>query len=677
MTIGFFLSLIIGLPIKGLAAQGGPDRPLDQEGKARFELDTVVVTATREEDPIKKIPLNVTVITEDDIQQASSNNIVDLLSREANVNMRSLFGRDKNAGVDIRGMGDTFVSNVIVMVDGFRLNAPDLSGADLSSIPLDQVERIEIIRGPGSVMYGDGAVGGVINIITKKGKGKPALNLYTSYGTFGTFDSRASVGGQVKRFNFNINADYYSTDGYRDNGDFRKKDGAIQAGYNLGDRLRAGLKVSAHKDRYGLPGPVALEALDSRTDRRKTSAPKDFGETEDNMYMGFVELNLEQWGRIKVTGDYRHRNNPYVLGYTPLLSTEDQTDFIDERTDHLELNYSVKYNLWGREHRLILGSEFYNTDYLREDRKTSRKNSDVERSAWFASAEWALPAELFFSAGYRYSKFNGKFRTDTYQYFFNPVPPFNLLYSDWVPGTEETKIWRNKAYNLGLTWLADKNTSIFASYAKSFRNPNVDELSLAADDLRPQEGYHFDVGARKQFGDLLEASLTLFRIKMKDEIYYGEDPDTGMQFNRNYDDDTLRRGIEAEVKLYPTDFLYLWCNYSYTSAKFEEKDTYVPLVPKHQLTVGGEWNITDALLLSVVGSYVSSKYDGNDQDNDLYRKVDAYTVVDAKLSYRYQGLTFFAGVNNMFSKLYSTVAYSETYYPMPTRNYYAGASWRY
>ncbi len=135
-------------------------------------MEEVVVTATMIEEPIREIPKNVTVITREDIEQASSNNVVDLLAREANLNLLSFFGTDKRASVDIRGFGATGVSNVVVMVDGFRLNPPDLAGPDFSSVPLDQIERIEIVRGGGSVLYGDGAVGGVINIITKKGPAK-------------------------------------------------------------------------------------------------------------------------------------------------------------------------------------------------------------------------------------------------------------------------------------------------------------------------------------------------------------------------------------------------------------------------------------------------------------------------------------------------------------------------
>ena len=115
-----------------------------------LELDEVVVTGSRPES-VWQQPRSVAVITRADIERGTSGNLVDLLAREANVNLRSFFGNDKSAGVDIRGMGDTFVSNVLVLVDGVRINASDLSGADFASIPLDQIERVEIVRGANAV----------------------------------------------------------------------------------------------------------------------------------------------------------------------------------------------------------------------------------------------------------------------------------------------------------------------------------------------------------------------------------------------------------------------------------------------------------------------------------------------------------------------------------------------
>jgi len=139
----------------------------------------------------------------------------------------------------------------------------------------------------------------------------------------------------------------------------------------------------------------------------------------------------------------------------------------------------------------------------------------------------------------------------------------------------------------------------------------------------------------------------------------------------------LRRGVETDVKVYATDSLYLWGNYTYVKAKFEKKGTSVPLVPEHKATVGVEWQVANSVLFSITGTYVGSRFDGNDQSNDRFDKLDDYTVFDSKLTYEYKGVKLFAGVNNMFNELYSTVAYRETYYPMPTRNFYGGMEWRF
>ena len=269
--LGWFA--VSGSPLPCLADEQAAETGSD-DGRARFELEEVVVTGTREEDSIREIPKNVTVITADDIAQAPSNNVVDLLAREANVGLRSFFGTDKQAGVDIRGMGDSFGSNVIVMVDGVRLNSPDLSGPALSSIPLDRIERIEIVRGAGSVLYGDGAVGGVINIITKKGDTEPEARILTSYGAYSTYDERASFGGRFGRVSLNANGDYYSTDGYRDNGYLRKKDAGVNAAWDLGERVTLSLAGSTHEDAYGLPGAVSKADANQTTCGCAPRAPR-------------------------------------------------------------------------------------------------------------------------------------------------------------------------------------------------------------------------------------------------------------------------------------------------------------------------------------------------------------------------------------------------------------------
>jgi len=141
--------------------------PLYGEEK-EVTLEEVVVTATRDIQEIRKIPANVTVITKEKIAESNAQAVTDVLKDEVGVVVRDFFGTGKSASVDIRGFGETGPLNTLVLVDGRRINEIDLSGVDWTQIPLDQVERIEIVRGAGSVLYGDNAVGRVNNIITKK-----------------------------------------------------------------------------------------------------------------------------------------------------------------------------------------------------------------------------------------------------------------------------------------------------------------------------------------------------------------------------------------------------------------------------------------------------------------------------------------------------------------------------
>jgi iron complex outermembrane receptor protein len=98
-------------------------------------------------------------------------------------------------------------------------------------------------------------------------------------------------------------------------------------------------------------------------------------------------------------------------------------------------------------------------------------------------------------------------------------------------------------------------------------------------------------------------------------------------------------------------------------------------VPEHMASGGLEWQVHEPLAVSVTGTYVGPRFDGNDENNNRFDKLDGYSVLDTKVIYRWKGVKFFAGVNNVLNKLYSTVAYSETYYPMPDRNFYGGVEW--
>jgi outer membrane receptor protein involved in Fe transport len=633
----------------------------------RFELETLVVTGTRVEDEVKSLPQSVTVITSEDIKQAPSNNLVDLLSREVGIQLRSSFGHDKWGGVDLRGFGDTSASNVVVLVDGVRINPPDATGPDLTSVPLDLIERIEILRGAGSVLYGDGAVGGVVNIITRKGTGQPAFRALASAGSFGTLDGRSSLGGEVRKLRFNANADQYATEGFRDNGFLKKKDLGLFLGRNLGGRVSLRASAAYHEDEYGLPGPVSRDDFGSAGGRRSTRFPHDEGGSQDQRYTAGMDMDLGLLGQLELNRAYHFREVDYILGFTPLLDREDQTSTIDEDTRSFSARQVKVFEAWGLEHRLQLGVDHEATGYVRSaPSQAMRHNSRLEKLGAFAAGRVGLTRELTAHLGYRYGVFSGLFREDEFLWFGDV--------RRWVNGDQFDERWRKSAWDLGLVYAPRPDTSFFASLATSYRFPNVDELAQAEDGLGPQTGAHLEVGGRRSFGDRAEASITLFVTRIEDEIYYGEDPATGIAVNRNYERPTLRRGVEVEVRARPARGLYAWANGTFMEARFEGMSGYIPLVPRYQARVGLEWEMREGLTASAAAAWVGKRFDGNDPTNVLYEPLPAYETVDVKLTWRRKTLTFFVGVNNLFDQAYATAAYSESLYPMPGRNVYAGVS---
>jgi outer membrane receptor protein involved in Fe transport len=633
-------------------------------------MEEVVVTASRTEEEIREVPRHVTVITAEDIARATSNYVPDLLARETGVVLKSFFGTDKNAGVDIRGMGETSVSNVLVLVDGFKLNPPDLAGPDFSTIPIDEIERIEIVRGANSVLYGSGAVGGVVNIITKRGAAKPSGNVFGSYGSYGTVDGRASAGGTFGNLNLSLNADYFDTDGYRDNGELEKKDAGLRARYDLTEYLNQdvfkGLLLSLgggyHEDRQGFPGGVPIEDIDSRSRRRKTRSPQDGADTSDGRLRGGVEADFGKAGVLRINGGLRDRSSDYIFGYTPLKSKSDQTSTLDEDTYHADAGHVLDYRLGPMANTLQIGAEAYSTEYVTErlDQR-ERKNSDLESWGFFATHRARFGEILSVDLGARTNIFQGTFRNDTLTDFGGA--------DRWVNGEKFHHNFNNQAYQAGLVVAPAESASLFANVATSFRIPNVDEYALAEDDLKPQEGWHVDVGWRQRYRKWAESSVTLFYFEIDDEIYY----DPNRRVNRNYDDATRRMGVELSARVHATDALTAWANYTFTKAEFEDTGASVPLVPKHAANAGVEWRITDALSAALLGTFVGEKEDGSSLSSGDFAKIDPYQVYDLKITYTWSGLKVFGGVNNIFDEFYSTTAFSESYYTMPTRNFYAGA----
>ena len=225
-------------------------------------LPEIVVTATRYKEEYNFIPLNVTFITEKDIENSTAQFIPDLLMTQAGIKVSDIAGNRRSYNVDIRGFGETGVLNTLVLIDGRRVNHVDLSGTDWTQIPLDRVKRIEVIRGGrGSVLYGDNAAGGVINIITKKGEELKSGGEIAG-GSFGTSRGKAYISSSSDNASLFISGSLLNSNGYRRNSYTNAKDSGINMEYHF-NNLAVNISGGDHEDKSGLAGGLKERELGS------------------------------------------------------------------------------------------------------------------------------------------------------------------------------------------------------------------------------------------------------------------------------------------------------------------------------------------------------------------------------------------------------------------------------
>jgi vitamin B12 transporter len=177
----------------------------------KINLDDVVVTASRIAQQRSSVIADVTIIDRQEIEQSGQTSIVDLLQLQSGVEISSSGGLGKSASIRIRGAND---NHTIILVDGLRVNSATLGTTSIQHIPLSQVEKIEILRGPSSSLYGSEGIGGTIQIFTRQSSGEPKINMSVGAGSYNTQDVSAGVSGRISDTSFSLQAGYVRSDGF-------------------------------------------------------------------------------------------------------------------------------------------------------------------------------------------------------------------------------------------------------------------------------------------------------------------------------------------------------------------------------------------------------------------------------------------------------------------------------
>lgn len=641
------------------------------------EMDTVVVTATRIAQTNYKIAGNVTVITREEIDASNAQNVPDILREALGVYMYDR-STAKTSVLDMRGMGDSATRNILVLVNDRKINNVDISGSDLIQVPIDAVERIEIIRGSSSVLYGDNAVGGVVNIITKKGEGEFSGKVGATYGSYDTRSTDLEVSGEYKKLSYYAYGSYFDQRGFRQNSDVLTKDFSTRLGYDVSDQFSVDLNIGWHKDRFGLPGGLSLAEIDAMN-RRSSTEENNFGVTKDKYFD--ISFDMTPWpedgyiGNFIVDVSYRDRDV-----FDVFFGSE---TFRETNTTGINAKYIFDHTLFDQEMNFILGVDYYDHE---NDIKGSGGNEvdlTISKNEYgvYTFTQYEILDDVHMNAGTRFHKADYNFSQRNVAVDVNQRP--------------------SESVNMvGMKWDYGKGSNIHWNVQQSFRFLATDEWYNSSNfpafgitpglntDLQQQTGIQYEAGIKHNYRDKVTFNVTPYWMDLKNEIFF----DPVLFINSNYNK-TRRIGVEVGTKadiekFIDFDFLdklEFFTNYTYQNPQFREgandgKD--IPIVPRHQAGFGLITKFLDNYQVSLLGRYVGSRFAINDTLNTT-PPIKPHFIMDAKIAYTFKDFEAYLGINNLLDKKYNTYvaksAFSNAkdFYPAPEQNFAVGFNWRF
>lgn len=676
-----FLAAISALLVS-LAGWAQPVRGAEQE--QTVALEEVVVTATRGIEEVRKIPANVSVITAKDIEQSGAASVVEVLETLGNLNVRSYSGNPSQAMVDLRGFGENAFGKVLVMLDGRRMNRPDMASINWLQVPLATVDRIEVVRGSGAVLYGDAAAAGVIHIITKTGDGPPTVDGSLLLGSYGLHNERLGVSGSEGNYSYNLSGENLKTFGYRDRSKFSSKGGAFDLGYDATDRIRISLGLSYNETDYEMPGTLTKAQM--AVNRRQHQPGNDSDESSD------------QYRNIKLKIDTLPGNlGEFSVGFAYGLKSfeTDMTSwatFSDTEMATLAVTpqYTLEKTIAGFINKLTLGIDYYyetmDIDRFGSVQRTTQTQAvDFKKRSigGYIRNELSIFPSLIFSCGFRAERasISGDFH--------------DLVTGAPSPYDENKKRHRGKAWETGLTWLFGDRSNAFVRYGTFYRYPFIDEQATywgfipGADeflmDIEKETGRSYEMGTRVFPLENLRLGITAYLIDMQDQIIW----DNIAFRNRNLDK-TRNQGLELNARYNVNDLFMLEGNATFNSSKFREgqhsgKD--VPMAPRSVAYLALEVFLPGSLILRPEVHRVGDSFLMGDFENNG-EKLEGRTVGNVYLRYRPRPmesmtLSAFLGIENITDEEYSTSGRDNspwadnTYYPAPGRTIKGGLSVRF
>ena len=596
-------------------------------------LGKVVVTATRVETPMEEIASSVTVISSEEIERKKKTHVMEILRGIPGLDVVRTGGAGKNTSVFIRGANS---EHTLVMIDGVEVNDPISPGRsyDFAHLTVDNIERIEVIRGPQSTLYGSDAIGGVVNIITKKGEGKPKFFLSAEGGSFTTFREATGISGGNKWVNYSFALSRFDTEGIST---ASKKDGNYERdGYeNTSLSAKLGFKPM---DNLGID--FILRYMDAKTELDNFAGvggddPNYVQKSNQFLFKAQVGLSLfDQFWTQKLGFAINDHDREIKNKKDPQHPFDSERGQYDGQLIKFDWQHNIQLH---KTNGLTFGLEY---------------EEEEGKSRYYWESQWG-PGESLFPK--KTANIKGYYIQDQIKFWDRFFATLGVRMDDHSRFGSET------AYRIAPAYLIKEiGTKIRGTFGTGFKAPTLYQLYAPATlwgpignkDLKPEKSKGWDFGIEQ---DLLKNRVilgaTYFRNDFKDLIQY--------EMGQGYINIAKAKteGVELFSSVKPIDDLTVRANYTYTDT--EDKRTGEDLIrrPKNKFGLDLNYHFLKKGNANLGVIYVGKRDDLDFSISPPRRvKLDRYTLVNLAASYDItKNVQLFGRVENLLDKEYEEV----------------------
>jgi len=664
-----------------LAAQRTTAQSADTTTKKPTMLDATVITATRVNQVVREVPANIAVLGVPEIQRSAARTVSDFLRVIPGYTTKdyqsSVVSHPSRQAPALRGLGGTSASRTLVLLDGVPMNEPFAGWVFWPRVPLALVKQAEVVRGGGAGVWGDRALGGVINLITVDPR-ETSLTLTQTSGSFGAMRSSVVATGRYERAGVLLAGEYFDTDGY----------------LNVPANIRGTIDEKVDSRNSAIFGKVMFDATSSLRlfvggnymddFRHNGTALRDNSTTLRDVRGGLRWLTPDG-GLISATS--------YIgsSGYENFFTNEalDRNSEIPSLYQFAVPTHSSGAQVqWSKElssvHRLTLGTDLSWVDgEVNEDFNFQQTSFASRRRVFGEQRLFGLYAQEALSLGPRWRVLanvrHDRFRNQSARRIERNLRTNAITLDTAYASTSDSRT----AYSLGLRTQASDAVALRASVYSSFRSPTLNELykpfreagniiTESNPQLKPESLTGIDVGADLTLGDNVTARVTGFWSVVKDpalEVTLALAGATGRQIppcgfvpaggtcrRRENIEEFRTSGIETEIEARPNRYWTLGGSYSWNPTEITKSPTQQQLVGKvargtaeHQGTLLVGFDNPDIVALNLTTRFVGSRFD--DDVNVL--PLASFTVVDVRASRRLtSSANAFVTVENLFDRAY-------------------------